>query len=244
MPRTTHRRLSPSVAAAVVATVATAPVLLTATAAYADPGTIKVHAQGTPFDENANNPKPGCSFYIAAFGVTAGETYRVTFEPQPANGSGPAGDPTTASDTYKATMNISKNGKKGDGRTRLFNPDPDNPEIANGQYKVTAANVNDPGDRKTKVFRVDCPAPGSTPTPTPTPGGNSGGEGGEDNPGDVGGVGNPDSDNGSPGVGGVATGGGGLAAATPTTDVTGPLLLTGAAASWLLLGPLLRRRVD
>ena len=82
-----------------VATVATAPVLLTATAAYADPGTIKVHAQGTPFEDNANNPKPGCQFYIAAFGVTAGETYRVTFTPQPENGNGPAGDPTTASDT-------------------------------------------------------------------------------------------------------------------------------------------------
>lgn len=197
--------------------------------AHADPGTIKVHAQGTPFDVNANDPKPGCSFYIAAFGVTAGETYRVTFEPQ--GGGNVAGEPTTASDTYTATANISKNGKKGDGRTRLFNTDPANLELETGKYRVTAANVNDPGDRKTKVFNVECAsdAGGGTgnPNPTPTPGGG-------DN-GGVGGVGNPDDeDGGAPGVGGVNTGGGG---ATDGSGSAMPLLmLTGAGAAAVALG--------
>lgn len=201
--------------------------------AHADPGTIKVHAQGTPFDVNANDPKPGCAFYIAAFGVTAGETYRVSFEPQ--GGGNVAGEPTTANDTYTATQNISKNGKKGDGRSRLFNTDPANLELETGMYKVTAANVNDAGDRKTKVFKVECAndAGGGTgnPDPTPTPGGG----GGDDDGGTVGGVGIPnDEDDGAPGVGGVETGGGG---ATGGDSGAMPLLLlSGAGAAALALG--------
>lgn len=180
--------------------------------AHADPGTIKVHSAGTPFDDRRNEPKQACTFYIAAFGVTAGETYKVTFEPQ---GGPPAGTATTASDTYKATQNISKNGKKGDGRTRLFNPDPTMPEILDGMYKVTAANVNDPGDKKTKVFRLNCPAGKDTTPPDVTPQPGTGGT-----PGDVGGADKPkkdkkkDRDDGPRAVGGVDTGGGGNASST------------------------------
>jgi len=252
--KTTHpTSLSPVVAAAFVGAVVSAPLVLGATAAHADPGTIKVHAEGTPFEKNANEPKQACTFYIAAFGATANQTYRVTFAPQAANGNGPAGTPTTASDTYPTDKNLSKNGKKGDGRSRLFNEDPGAPEILPGQYKVTVVNVNDSGDRKTKVFRVGTcessgsgggtptPTPTPTPSPTPAPGdeGTSGNEGGEDNPGEVGGVEHPPSsgeDNGATPVGGVATGGGGLAAggdgagALPWALLGGTGLIAGSLA--------------
>ncbi|MBA3744584.1 hypothetical protein [Sporichthya sp.] len=211
-------------AAAVTGALALAVLALPGTA-QADPGTIKVHAQGTPFEENANDPKPGCAFYIAAFGVTAGETYRVTFEPQ--GGGNVAGEPTTASDTYTATQNISKNGKKGAGRSRLFNTDPANLELETGKYKVTAANVNDPGDSKTKVFDVECASDAG--------GGGGGAGGGDEDGGDVGGVGKPaNEDGGAPGIGGVETGGGG---ATGGDGGAMPLLmLTGAGVAAVALG--------
>ena len=220
-------------AAAVTGTLALS-VLALPGIAYADPGTIKVHEQGQPFEERANDPKQVCAFYIAAFGVTAGETYRVTFEPQ--GGGNVAGEPTDASDTYTATQNLSKNGKKGDGRTGLFNEDPNDLDLETGKYKVTAANINDPGDRKTKVFNVDCPsdqgggANNPNPSPSPTP----------DDDDEVGGVGNPDDeDDGTPGVGGVGTGGGGLANPT-NVDVAFPLLITAMGGAFVAAK--LRRR--
>jgi hypothetical protein len=235
MPKLSRPSTPPAIAAAILAGGIAAPLILSASAAWADPGDIKVHAVGTAFNVQANNPKPGCQFYIAAFGVTAGQTYRITFTPQPANSHGPAGKPTTASDTYKATMNISKNGKTGDGRSRTFNPDPAHPEIHTGQYKITAVNVNDPGDRKTKVLRLDCTEETGT-------GGTSGGPSGGGDNGSVGGVGNPQSgDNGPGAVGGVATGGGGLANNPVGVDVTGPLLLAGLGGT-VLVGGALRRR--
>lgn len=89
--------------------------------AYADPGSLKIHAPDEGFGDMNNNPKPGCSFRVFGFGFDADEEFEVTFEPQ---GGPPAGSPTTASDTFEATQGFNKKGTKGDGRTRLFNPRP------------------------------------------------------------------------------------------------------------------------
>ena len=248
----THRVAKPALAVAFVASTAAGPALLFASAAYADPGTIKVHAQGTPLeDNNQNEPKQGCAFYIANFKGTNGHNVRITFAPQAANGNGPAGSPTSATDDFLLNKNVNKQGTKADGRSRVFNADQNNPEIKPGQYKVTALDLTDQST-KTKVFRVlDCvavptptptPPPGSNQTPTPTPDGSSSGEGGSDdgdNPGDVGGVGNPNDDDGNPPVGGVNTGGGGLAAGG---DSSGALPWAIAGLGGLLAGGAVLRR--
>jgi hypothetical protein len=236
-----------------VAAVATAPVLLSATAAYAAPGTLKVKAAGDDFSDMANNPKPGCSFYLAAYDLKndAGETLDYVFNVQggPNNGD-EAGNPGAITIDRDSNPDDNKNAED-DGRTVLL--DKSEHGLPDGQYKVTLTTSN--GDKiKSKVFRVDCPGGGGggNPTPSPTPGGGggggddgentgeggqTGGGGGGGGGGDVGGVENP-TDNGEPPVGGVATGGGGLAAGG---DGAGTLPWAIAAGGGLLAAVGVRR---
>ncbi|MGQ0631940.1 MAG: hypothetical protein ACT4P1_12955 [Sporichthyaceae bacterium] len=221
--------------------------------AHADPGSLKIHAPDEGFGDMNNNPKPGCSFRVFAFGVDADEEFQITFEPQ---GGPPAGSPTTATDTFMATEGFNKKGTQGDGRSRLFNPDPANPEIEDGLYKATSTSLDDPDDNgKTKVFRVNCPD-GTDPTPPgeeePPPGSE---DPDEEDPGEVGGVDRDDDDkdekgkdrdkdnkdrdrddrdrdDGPPALGGVRTGGGALQADTAgTAAALLPMLLLAGAAT-------------
>ena len=181
--------------------------------ANADPGALKVHANGTAMDSRYNEPKQVCGFYIAGYGATKGQTYTVTFAPQ--GGSNVAGKATSATDTYTADRNFNKKNTAGDGRTDPFNTNLVDPQLVTGMYKVTATNNADPKDTKTKVFRVVCePTGGADPTPTPDAGTVGGVDLPEDtdndtdtdNDGEVGGV-----DTGNSPTGGVETGGGGTA---------------------------------
>lgn len=242
--------------AAISGTLALSVLALPGTA-HADTGNVKVHAQGTDEGDNRDEPKPGCAFYIIAYSATPGATFRVTFAPQ--GGDNVAGEPTTATDDYKTDKDFAGNpNKKDDGRSRLFNQNENNPEIKNGKYKITITNLANPNDTETKVFTVSgctggggpdpdpSPTPDASPTPDPDDPDNPNNPNNPNNPDDneVGGVDLPgDEDDGAPGVGGVATGGGGLANPT-NVDVAVPLLITALGGAFVAAKTLRRRGSD
>ncbi|WP_019877577.1 hypothetical protein [Sporichthya polymorpha] len=216
----------------VSAAVCGAPLVLSGPAAAVDApgnnGTIKVHAPDTPFERRANEPRQVCSFYLAGFNFDSNQVvdYRFSLPPGGPNGGEPRGNPGSF------TVGPDNGRPAGDGRTPVL--DPDEHGLENGRYRVTA--TTDDGS-KTKVFRIACDDDGEVVTPTPTPGGGSGGDDGDD--GGVGGVGTPQ-DDGEPGVGGVATGGGGLSGTSAGADVAFPL--TVLALGGLAVGTLTLHR--
>jgi hypothetical protein len=236
-----------------------------ALAAPKNNGTIKVHSVGTPLDDNRNEPKQVCAFYLAAFGFDADQELSYAFATQP--GGVAAGTPGTF------TVGPTNARPTGDG----YSPDLSLPD---GQYKVTVTTSD---GTKTKVFKVQCAdEPDTTPADSTTPADDTTPESGttpetdttpsdDTTPpdaeattdGDPGTVGDPaddaieagtenattvvamdgvvrgeiirDTDEGPAPVGSVQTGGGGLAGTTERTDTTIPLTLLAVATGALVV---------
>lgn len=216
--------------------------------AHAAPGTLKVHSPDALFDIKANDPKPGCEFYLAAFDLknNIGDTLDYVFTIQGNQAAGNNGDAIGNAGKITINKDSDPNDKKtdlDDGFTAVLKKAQHG--LPDGQFKVTLndpALPNDPAKIKSKVFRVNCdggtdmePPPPPPPPPCPNP------------PCEVGGVDTPppgeekpnkdkkkdkkkDRDDGPGAVGGVRTGGGGLTDAT-SSGVTVPLLLTAAGVT-------------
>jgi nucleoid-associated protein YgaU len=125
-------------------------------------GTIKISSDPLSSSSMANEPHPGCTFYILGYGFPT-QTGTYSISPQPANGSGPAGTTTSrespisyssgASSPYSVLVQQSGN------RFNLqIGPITD---FASGQYKVFVNSDGTPGGAKQKVFRLDCPSAGA-----------------------------------------------------------------------------------
>lgn len=125
----------------------------TAPAAYAakpvpgDNGDVKVHAVGTSFIDQSNEPHV-CRFYLDAFNFDAGQQVSWTIDQQP-----PTGHAQAASGSL--TMDAS-----GAGHTGLMS-------LPTGHYKLFWTFAGEKGAAKHKVFWSDCagvqsPPPGST----------------------------------------------------------------------------------
>ena len=181
-------------------------------------GTLKVHAPGTLFEQRTNEPQQVCAFYLAGFNFDSNQVINYSFTVQggPNNGdaAGTGGSFTVGPDNGRP---------RGDGRTDVLEKADHN--LPDGRYKVTGTTSD---GSKSKVFSINCPG-GGNPEPTPVP----------PNPdGSVGGVGTPqDEDEGPGGVGGVDTGGGGLAGG----DAAFPLLMMGLGGAALAAATLRRR---
>lgn len=214
--------------------------------AFAAPGTLKVHGPETLFDIKANEPKPGCEFYLAAFDLkkNIGDELDYVFtiqgnQPAGTNGAeiGTAGKITIDKDSDPDD----KKEDKDDGFTAVLKQADHG--LPDGQFKVTLndpAKPNDPAKVKSKVFRVNCPGgtdpeppPPPPPPPCPMP------------PCEVGGVDTPppgededkpkkdkkkDRDDGPGAVGGVNTGAGGSAGAT-SNGAAAPMLPTASGVT-------------
>ncbi len=126
-------------------------------------GTIKISSDPLSTSSMANQPHPGCTFYILGYGFpTTTGTYSIS--PQPANGNGPAGSTTSrespisyangASSPYPVVVQQS-----GSRYNLQIGPITD---FTSGQYKVYVNSDNTPGGAKQKVFRLDCPSGNSS----------------------------------------------------------------------------------
>ena len=116
--------------------------LLGATVASAgNNGTLKIHELGTPAGTSNNDPKV-CTFNVEAFGLDAGQTGYLVFDPQ--GGDAPTGI---------AAGPFAFGPADGDGyaASAYFNPPA-------GHYKVTLYGKADLTDvkAKSKVFKVTC----------------------------------------------------------------------------------------
>ncbi|MFK0230601.1 hypothetical protein ACIQUL_33055 [Streptomyces sp. NPDC090303] len=155
-----------------------------ALAAPGDNGDVKVHRQGTPDTDQANQPQVGCVFRFTAFNFDGLQSIQWNIYAQP---GGPGNqDPSLRNGSIAIDVN-------GDGHTN------DISGLATGMYKVEWTWVGQNGAAKSKVFRVNCP------TGNGTNGGNGNGNGGNGNGGDDGG--NGGGDNGSDGNGDGGDGG-------------------------------------
>ncbi|MGW4852454.1 hypothetical protein ACWEPZ_14655 [Streptomyces sp. NPDC004288] len=151
-----------------------------ALAAPGDNGDVKVHRQGTPDTDQANQPQVGCVFRFAAFDFDGLQSIQWNIYAQPGRPGNQ--DPSLRNGSIAIDVN-------GDGHTN------DISGLATGMYKVEWTWVGQNGAAKSKVFRVNCP------TDNGTNGGNGNGNGGNGNGGDDGG------DNGSDGNGDGGDGG-------------------------------------
>jgi len=122
-------------------------------------GTIKISSDPLSSSSMANQPHPGCTFYILGYGFpTTTGTYWIS--PQPANGDGPAGSTTSrespiaysngASSPYPVL--VQQSGNRYDLQIGPIS------DFASGQYKVYVNSDGTPGGAKQKVFRLDCPS--------------------------------------------------------------------------------------
>jgi hypothetical protein len=119
-----------------------------------DNGDIKIHAVGTPFDDQRNEPKV-CDFYLAAFNFDPGEKVTWTIKPQPPVPSG--GElPNAVYPDNTVTVDAT-----GMAQTIPLG-------LPNGQYKLTWKTNLGHGVGKFKVFTVDCAAPKPTAPPIGT----------------------------------------------------------------------------
>ncbi|MEN8653076.1 hypothetical protein ABCR94_21400 [Streptomyces sp. 21So2-11] len=111
-----------------------------AMAAPGDNGDVKIHAVGTPFNDQRNEPKV-CAFYLAAFNFDTLQEVTWSIAPQPpkVNGANRDGQITLATGTGH-TMPLS---------------------LPNGMYKLTWTFAGESGAGKMKVFKVDCPDGGN-----------------------------------------------------------------------------------
>ncbi|MGW4747766.1 hypothetical protein ACWEPR_23455 [Streptomyces sp. NPDC004290] len=155
-----------------------------ALAAPGDNGDVKVHRQGTPDTDQANQPQVGCVFRFAAFNFDGLQSIQWNIYAQPGRPGNQ--DPSLRNGSIAIDVN-------GDGHTN------DISGLATGMYKVEWTWVGQNGAAKSKVFRVNCP------TDNGTNGGNGNGNGGNGNGGDDGG--NGGGDNGSDGNGDGGDGG-------------------------------------
>ncbi|MFF4186776.1 hypothetical protein ACFYZ9_26670 [Streptomyces sp. NPDC001691] len=119
----------------------------TALAAPGDNGDIKIHALGTAFTDQRNEPKV-CGFYLDAFNFDVAQGITWTISPQPARAGG-------------ATLSGSIQLATGLGHTAPLT-------LPDGQYKLVWNITGGNGAGKQKVFKVDC-------TPTSASSGGSGG---------------------------------------------------------------------
>lgn len=130
-------------------------------------GTIKISSDPN-LDEKANEPKPGCQFYILGFGFkntsTNSGSYTIYSHPQ---GS------FTLSGSYPASNARVVQSSQKDRYDFIIGPFTN---VPTGQYKVELNSDNTPGGAKQKVFKVECATqvagvqvtPTATPTATPT----------------------------------------------------------------------------
>ena len=144
LPRRVSARAGATAAVAALTIAGTA--LVGASAAFAAPGDngdVKIHAVGTPFQSQRNEPKV-CTFYLDAFNfdVVQGITWSIGTQPALPGGATLAGVVRLVSGTGHTVP--------------LTLPD--------GQYKLTWKIIGGNGAGKHKVFKVDC----STATPPPT----------------------------------------------------------------------------
>ncbi|PWI19512.1 hypothetical protein DI272_39160 [Streptomyces sp. Act143] len=153
------RRARGRTAALAALTVAgTALIGAPAAAAPGDNGDVKIHENGTPFDDQRDESKV-CDFYLAAFGFDQQEDVSWSIDPQ---GQGPnagaghlEGDITTDDQGAAHTVPLG---------------------LPNGLYKLTWKTADGNGAGKFKVFTVDCASPKPTPSmPGGGPGGPNGG---------------------------------------------------------------------
>ncbi|MEV4429895.1 hypothetical protein ACN9M0_07025 [Streptomyces sp. R-07] len=155
-------------------------------AAPGDNGDIKVHRQGTPDTDEANQPQVGCIFRFAAFNFDGLQSLQWNIYAQP--GQPGNQDPSLKNGSIAVDAN-------GNGHTD------DLTGLPSGMYKVEWTWAGQNGAAKSKVFTVTC-----------VPGGNGGngnggnGNGGNGNGGNGGGHGH-----GRPPHGPVGAGGGGSA---------------------------------
>ena len=123
-------------------------------------GTIKIHAEGSPSGTESNEPHV-CGFNIEAFGFDEGFDGYITFEVQ--GGDGPTG-------VAAGPFAVGPANAAGYFATNYFNV-ANGPVIKDGHYKVTLfgkfnGRINyEDVKAKSKVFKVDCPAPPPPPRP-------------------------------------------------------------------------------
>jgi len=149
--------------AAAVAALTLAGITLVGTpASAANNGDVKIHEEGAPADEQANDPHV-CHFYLDAFNFDQNERVTWTIVGQP---------PTPNAGTATGAVTTDTNGA---AHTNLI-------PLANGHYKLTWSTADgDGGDSKHKTFWVDCAPttpPSTPPASTPPPGGPGGPNGG------------------------------------------------------------------
>ncbi|WP_424858369.1 hypothetical protein [Streptomyces sp. SAI-170] len=117
-----------------------------------DNGDVKIHAVGTPFTDQRNEPNV-CDFYLAAFNFDPGERVTWTIKTQPPI---PGGAQLPNAVYPDNTITIDANGMAQSIPLGL----------PNGQYKLTWRTNQGNGAGKFKVFKVSCPV--SKPTAPPT----------------------------------------------------------------------------
>ncbi len=125
-------------------------------------GTIKISSVPLSGATNANNPKPGCTFYILGFGFPNATG---TFSIEPQGGSNVAGT-SSVSGTYGGSAAgpygfLSQPASQGPSGRVDFQIGPIS-DLASGMYKARVNSDNTPGGDKQKVFKLDCPATGGT----------------------------------------------------------------------------------
>ncbi|MFB6629898.1 hypothetical protein ACFCWY_08390 [Streptomyces sp. NPDC056362] len=178
-------------------------------AAPGDNGDVKVHRQGTPDTDQANQPQVGCVVRFAAFNFDGLQSIQWNIYAQPGRPGNQ--DPSLRNGSIAIDVN-------GDGHTN------DISGLATGMYKVEWTWVGQNGAAKSKVFRVNCPTGNGTNGGNGNSGngnggngnggddgGNGGGGDGSDGNGDGGDGGDSGHEHGGPPHGAVGAGGGGSA---------------------------------
>ena len=141
------RRLPLLIVAALLCLLApTPPSALAALAAPGDNGDIKIHAVGTSFVDNRNQPHV-CVFYLDAFNFDAHQHVSWTIAQQP---------PTGHAQVSSGTLILDASGA---GRSADMS-------LPAGHYKLTWTFAGEKGRAKFKVFWSDC---SGVPSPSPSP---------------------------------------------------------------------------
>ncbi|WMX47799.1 hypothetical protein [Streptomyces roseicoloratus] len=142
--------LRPLLTTAATALVISSTALVAAPSAFAAPGDngdIKIHEKGTVEPDPSNDPKV-CEFHIAAFNFDGLQDVDWQIFNQPGN--------NTPVKTGSIVLD-----QNGDGYTADMS-------LPDGMYKVEWTWEGQQGAKKSKVFRVECVTPPTTP-PTTTP---------------------------------------------------------------------------
>uniref|UniRef100_A0AAU2UXJ0 LPXTG cell wall anchor domain-containing protein n=1 Tax=Streptomyces sp. NBC_00003 TaxID=2903608 RepID=A0AAU2UXJ0_9ACTN len=157
---------SPRTRVAAVAALTLAGTVLAGTpAAFAAPGDngdVKIHAMGTLFTDQSNNPKV-CGFYLDGFNFDTIQSVTWNISPQPARAGG-------------ATLNGALQLMGGTGHTLPLT-------LPDGQYKLVWNITGGSGAAKQKVFKVDCTPASASTGGTPRGGVPAGGGGLAETPG-------------------------------------------------------------